>query len=197
MEKPPVILAPGRKPKGRLFRTVVGLPLIAFGCMVFLAFLAMPRPPKESKVIQNFYNNRTAFEQLRDMLKEDPHLRRVAGWGVETSNPFYLGDASASGFPMDRYRRYLALLKQAGGTSRHAVKVSTVAQVFSFGHGAGLVIRDTWVSAGWKKPRRIRFQRSMVTMNGANIRGGGLHSSASMKTGIFGLTSRRTNQVHA
>jgi hypothetical protein len=115
MEKPPVILAPGRKPKGRLFRTVVALPLTAFGCMVFLAFLAIPRPPKESKVIQNFYNNRTAFEQLRDMLKEDPHLRRVAGWGVETSNPFYLGDASASGFPMDRYRRYLALLKQARG----------------------------------------------------------------------------------
>lgn len=87
-------------------------PLAAFGILVLLG---MPRPPKESELIQNFNKNRTAFEQLRDMLQADGHLRRVANWGVETADPFYLGDASGSGVPIDRYRRYLALLNQAGG----------------------------------------------------------------------------------
>jgi hypothetical protein len=49
------------------------------------------------------------------MLQADGQLRRVAGWGVETRQPFYLGDISGSTFPKDRYTQYLALLKQAGG----------------------------------------------------------------------------------
>lgn len=115
MEKPSVIAASSKNPRGGLLRTLVLILLAGFGCMVFLVCLTMPRPPKESDVIQNFYKNRSAFEQLRDMLEEDSRLRRVAGSYVETSNPFYLGGASASGFPMDRYGRYLALLKQVGG----------------------------------------------------------------------------------
>jgi hypothetical protein len=87
----------------------------AFGVFVFLVYLAMPRPPKESKLLQNFYTNRAAFEQLRDMLQADGHLRRVASWGVETTKPFFLGYPSPDVFPVDRYKQYLALLKQTGG----------------------------------------------------------------------------------
>jgi len=91
------------------------LVLVGIAGLVVLIFLAMPRPPKEGTVIQNFYKYRPAFEQLRDMLKEDSYLSRVAGWGVETRNPLYLGEASMSRLPTDRYRHYLALLQQVGG----------------------------------------------------------------------------------
>jgi hypothetical protein len=113
VENPPAVVLP--KKKGSCFRTVVMLVLAGLGCLALLVFVTMPRPPKESAVILNFYKNRSAFEQLRDMLMEDSRLKRVADWGVETRNPLYLGEASASSFPMERYRRYLALLKQVGG----------------------------------------------------------------------------------
>ena len=114
MEKPPII-APGRKRTGS--RRVIALLVLfaGFGGLLLLGFLAMPKPPKESELIQNFQKNRAAFEQLRDMLQADGNLRRVANWGVEISQPFYLGDASGSSFPVERYRCYLKLLKQAGG----------------------------------------------------------------------------------
>jgi hypothetical protein len=40
------------------------------------------------------------------------------GWqtgGVETSQPFFLGYPSPDVFPVERYKQYLALLKQTGG----------------------------------------------------------------------------------
>jgi len=66
-------------------------------------------------MIQNFNEHRAAFEQLRDMLKADEHLRRVANWGVETTKPLFLGYPSAGNFPIDRFNQYLALLKQVNG----------------------------------------------------------------------------------
>jgi hypothetical protein len=72
-------------------------------------------PPKEAKLIQNFNKHRAAFEQLRDMLLTDTNLSRVAGWGVETHKPFFLGYPSDKDFPTDRFKKYLALLKEAGG----------------------------------------------------------------------------------
>jgi hypothetical protein len=114
-EKPPIISSQHRRTGRRLLITVLVVLLTGFGILVLLGYLAMPKPPKENELIQNFYMNRPAFEQLRNMLQADPHLRRVADWGVETRGPFYLGYPSASNFPTDRYRRYLALLKQAGG----------------------------------------------------------------------------------
>lgn len=107
METPPIIKTSVRK-TGRRFIVWVGI-------FAFLAYLAMPKPPKESKLLQNFYANRAAFEQLRDMLQADPHLRRVASWGVETTEPLFLGYPSPNVFPIDRYKQYLALLKQTGG----------------------------------------------------------------------------------
>jgi hypothetical protein len=86
--------------------------VVAFGgCVYYFA----PRPPKEAKLIQNFNECRADFEQLRDMLKADTNLTRVASWGIETRKPFFLGKPSEQIFPIDRYNKYLALLKQTGG----------------------------------------------------------------------------------
>jgi hypothetical protein len=86
--------------------------VVAFGgCAYFFA----PRPPKETKLIQNFNDHRATFEQLRDMLQADTNLTRVASWGVETRKPVFLGYPPGGNFPVDRYNKYLALLKEAGG----------------------------------------------------------------------------------
>ena len=115
METPPVIKPPEKAPGKRLLGGCLIALIAAFTLIALLVYLAMPRPPSESKLIQNFNAKRAAFEQLRDMLQADSNLRRVADWGIETSKPFYSGHASASHFPMERYNQYLALLKQAGG----------------------------------------------------------------------------------
>jgi hypothetical protein len=72
-------------------------------------------PPKETFLIKNFNEHRAAFEQLRDMLLADTNLSRLAEWGVETYKPFFLGYPSEQNFPTDRFNKYLALLKEAGG----------------------------------------------------------------------------------
>ena len=82
------------------------------GCLYCLA----PRPPKEAKLIQNFNEHRAAFEQLRDMLMADAYLRRVASWGVDRTKPFFLGYPSEGNFPIERFNKHLALLKQVDGT---------------------------------------------------------------------------------
>ena len=70
-------------------------------------------PPKETKLIQNFHAHRASFERLRDMLQADPQLHRLADWGVHTDKGIFKppdGD-----FPIERYDKYLALLKEVGG----------------------------------------------------------------------------------
>lgn len=115
VEKPPIIERGVRRKASRsrlyiLF--ALGAPLV----VVALVFcLAWPRPPKEKDLLQNFYKNRAAFQQLRDMLRADENLRRVASWGVETRKPFFIGYPSATDFPPDRYQQYLALLHRVGG----------------------------------------------------------------------------------
>jgi hypothetical protein len=95
----------------RLAIVFIFLVVVMGGCV----FCFAPRPPKEAKLIQNFNEHRAAFEQLRDMLQADEHLRRVASWGVETTKPFFLGYPSERNFPTDRFNQYLAMLKQVNG----------------------------------------------------------------------------------
>ena len=70
-------------------------------------------PPKEAKLIENFYAHRASFERLRDMLQSDQQLHRLADWGVDTDKG--ISKPPAGNFPIDRYNRYLALLKETGG----------------------------------------------------------------------------------
>ena len=78
------------------------------------------KPPKERKLIENFYTHRTAYERLRDMLLEDKQLLRVANWGVETTKSGARRVTPGGTFPVNRYNEYLTLLSQIGakGASR-------------------------------------------------------------------------------
>jgi hypothetical protein len=90
---------------------------IAFVIAIFGSLLLYIRfasfPPKEANLINNFNQHRATFEQLKDMLIADNDLRRVANWGVETTQG--ISKPPNGNFPLDRYNQYLALLKQVGG----------------------------------------------------------------------------------
>ena len=49
------------------------------------------------------------------MLQADTNLSRVASWGVEVRQPFFLGYPSDENFPTNRFKQYLALLEQVNG----------------------------------------------------------------------------------
>ena len=91
------------------------LVLIFGGTCVFIWNQTKLAPPKEALLIKNFNEHRAAFEQLRDMLLAETNLSRVAEWGVDTRKPFFLGYPSEQNFPLNRFNKYLALLKEADG----------------------------------------------------------------------------------
>jgi len=88
---------------------------VAVLCGLFVYVFPSGKPPKERKVVENFYAHRTAYERLRDMLQEDKQLLRVAGWGVETSTSGPHRVEPGGDFPINRYNEYLMLLSQIGG----------------------------------------------------------------------------------
>lgn len=93
------------------------LPLLLFfgGTCVFIWNVTKLDPPKEAMVIRNFNEHRAAFEKLRDMLLPDTNLSRVAVWGIDRNKPFFLGYPTEQDFPLDRFHKYLVLIKEAGG----------------------------------------------------------------------------------
>ena len=82
---------------------------------VFVFVFPLSHPPKEEKVLKNFYAHRATFERLRDMLLEDRQLIRVTDWGVETTKSVGTSKPPVGDFPLNRYNEYLALLKETGG----------------------------------------------------------------------------------
>jgi hypothetical protein len=75
-------------------------------------------PPSEAKLLENFHAHRPAFEQLREMLQEDKQISRLGEWGVHVY-PGGISKPPEGNFPVERFQRYLSLLKQA-----HAIGVS-------------------------------------------------------------------------
>lgn len=72
-------------------------------------------PPREKKLIASFYEHRTAYERLRDMIQADKQVLGVTPSGVETTVSGGLRSVPPTGsFPSDRYNQYLALLRGAG-----------------------------------------------------------------------------------
>ena len=103
------------KLKRLLVLIVLPLLLIFGGTCALIWNLTKLDPPKEVVLIKNFNEHRAAFEQLRDMLLTDTNLSRVADWGIDKRKPFFLGYPSEKDFPMDRFQKYLALLKETDG----------------------------------------------------------------------------------
>jgi hypothetical protein len=81
----------------------------------FVYIRSRSTPPRERKLIENFYAHRTAYDRLRDMLEADQHLLRVAKWGVETTESVGVHVPPEGKFPISRYNEYLALLRETGG----------------------------------------------------------------------------------
>jgi len=93
------------------------LSLVVALCGSFVLVLPSNRPPKEKRLLENFYAHRAAFERLRDMLISDEKVRAVyTRFGVETTESGLPQVPSKVNFPATRYSEYRALLEQIGGT---------------------------------------------------------------------------------
>jgi|SRR5208282_693310 len=84
-------------------------------CILLTVAFLRSRPPREKDLIQNFYSHRAAYEQLKDMLRQDKQVLRVANWGIETTGSPFPTPAEGK-LPPGRYEEYVALLKQINGS---------------------------------------------------------------------------------
>jgi hypothetical protein len=89
------------------------LPVAALLAGLILWFHWSTRPPDEAKLVKNFHMHRASFESLRDMLETDTQIHRLAEWGVQTDKG--ISKPPAGDFPVERYNKYLSLLKDVGG----------------------------------------------------------------------------------
>ena len=92
---------------------ILVLIVVVFGALVFGLLYFMGRPPKEASLIRNFNAHRASFERLKTMLVSDTQIRRLGDWGVETDKGMF--EPPAGNIPLDRYKEYIALLKESGG----------------------------------------------------------------------------------
>lgn len=93
--------------------------LVAVVCGAILYDIPRHKPPREQKLIENFYAHRAAYEHLRNMLIEDKQLLRVASWGVQTKDSLVSTKPPQGDFPLDRYNEYIALLNETRGTGAY------------------------------------------------------------------------------
>jgi hypothetical protein len=118
-----------------LLVSVLVCALLAFvGVAIFFTHRS---PAKEAQVIRNFYAHRSAFEQLRDMLIEDKKLVRLADWGVQTTTSMATKERPTGDFPIDRYKQYMALLKEAGGIGGNRDRSDSPADVCIWIYASG------------------------------------------------------------
>ncbi len=111
--------------------------LTALGASCAILFLST-RPPKERKLIENFYSHRVAYERLREMLLADQHVDAVyADWGVETTRSGLPHNPADVNFPSGRYDQYVALLEQTGSK-----------EIFRARGYPGVLCIGAW-AAGW------------------------------------------------
>jgi hypothetical protein len=108
MEKPPIISPPSRKTERRS-RVPLLMVLACVGVLgaFFLHTVISRWPPQETKLINNFYAHRAAYERLRQMLEEDNQVRNVRTDAVATQDPLKPS--------VDRRNEYMSLLRQVGG----------------------------------------------------------------------------------
>jgi hypothetical protein len=111
--------------------------LAVLGAAWAILFLSM-KPPKEQKLIENFYAHRVAYKRLRDMLLADQQVDAVyADWGVETAKSGLPHKPPDVSFSLSRYNQYVALLEQTGSK-----------EIFRARDYPGLLCIGAWAS-GW------------------------------------------------
>jgi hypothetical protein len=96
---------------------VLFLALVPVLCGLFILVWLSGKPPDEKRFLENFYAQRAAFEQLRNMLHSDKQVRAVyARFGVETTESGLPHEPSQMNFPSGRYSEYRGLLERTGST---------------------------------------------------------------------------------
>lgn len=90
---------------------------VAVLSLLFVLLFSRSKPPRDRKLIENFYAHGATYERLRDMAQADKDMVRLASWGVETTQSPVARIPPDGEFPVSRYKEYLALLKEVGGTS--------------------------------------------------------------------------------
>ncbi len=100
----------------RSFRLIAIISVVALVAPLLIMVSVASRPPKTSKIIRDFSAHRAAYEQVRTMLSEDRGVDLVAEWGIETAGSAVLKTPPDGGMPVERYQKYLALLKEMGAS---------------------------------------------------------------------------------
>jgi hypothetical protein len=136
---------------GSIVLAVFAIVLGAFGAFVSFSM----KPPKETKVIEDFQVHRATYERLRDMLIADRQLRAVRpGYGVETSDSALVRKPAEVNFSVSRYDEYVALLKEIdrSGVFKIEDKQSNLVCVNSWGAGWAGDTRHLWLCWADREP---------------------------------------------
>lgn len=83
-------------------------------CIVLLVAFLRSGPPDENRLLQKFYQHRTEYNHLRDMLLSDSDLIRVSNGSVEVAN-LGIVRPGGGGISLDRYDEYISLLDASEG----------------------------------------------------------------------------------
>lgn len=131
----------------RIVIILLALFIVALCALLAFTFFSM-RPPKEKKLIANFYANRPAYELLRDMLLADKQVEAVyVGAGVETTESGLPHKPAEMNFSTSRYDKYVALLEQVGSDAAFKTREHQPEMVCVGAWGAGWAgnTRHEWV----------------------------------------------------
>lgn len=89
-------------------RSVILLSFVALLFGFALLIYCIGGPPEENKLLKRFYERRTSFERIRDMLQADESVLSISQRGITTKGGTFkppLGNVST-----ERYSKYLELL---------------------------------------------------------------------------------------
>lgn len=89
-------------------RSVILLSFVALLFAFAVIIYYRGRPPAENELLKAFYDRRSSFEQIRDMLRADERVLSISERGVTTREGTFKPPSGS--VPTERYKRYLELL---------------------------------------------------------------------------------------
>jgi hypothetical protein len=133
----------------------LGLALIGAG-LLWLYFCS--RPPRASKLIDDFYSRRATYERLRDLLLADEQVRAIyARWGVETVESGLPHAPGEMNFPVGRFNEYRMLLERAHSEEVFVLKEAIAEYALLLGPRVLAATRGTSILVGWSRFRSTRL----------------------------------------
>jgi hypothetical protein len=121
--------------------------VVALVASLLVAVSVSSRPPKESKITNDFRAHRAEYEQLRQMLLDDRRVSVVASWGVLNDDHSLIWEMPPAGeMPIERYQKYLGLLHQANALAIAQMRTPPEIRVLVWGSGFAADTRHVAVS---------------------------------------------------